>query len=259
MWDERVPIHVRSDFYDVEAFKAGHAQVQPFEVGELGALGGCRLLHLQCHFGLDTMDLVRLHPTLRAVGLDFSAPAIAAAAQLAGELDLADRVSFVQADVRDAVATLGSAQFDVVYTGKGALCWLPDLNQWAADCSRLLRPGGWLYVCEFHPVGSCLDYAEPTIKYDYFDNEAIEDQTPGTYADEAAPTRHNLSYEWQHSLAQVFDGILGAGLELRFFHEWDHTLFGLTNWLVKGEDGRYRWPGAGKLPLMYSLKAQKPA
>jgi SAM-dependent methyltransferase len=259
MWDERVPIHVRSDFYDVDAFKAGDPQVQPFEVDELGALGGCRLLHLQCHFGLDTLDLVRLHPTLRAVGLDFSAPAIAAATKLAGEVDLADRVSFVQADVRDAVATLGSGEFDVVYTGKGALCWLPDLNQWAADCSSLLRPGGWLYVCEFHPVGSCLDEAEPSIKYDYFDTDAIEDQTPGTYADETAPTTHNISYEWQHSLAQVFDGILGAGLQLRFFHEWDHTLFGLTRWLVKGRDGRYRWPGPGKLPLMYSLKAQKAA
>jgi len=259
MWDERVPIHVRSDFYDVEGFRAGQPQVQPFEVDELGALGGCRLLHLQCHFGLDTLDLVRMHPTLSAVGLDFSEPALETARQLAAELELGDRVRFVQADVRDAVATVGSGEFDVIYTGKGALCWLPDLNEWAAQCATLLRPGGWLYVCEFHPVGSCLDEDQPTVKYDYFDTEAIEDQTVGTYADLAAQTVHNVSYEWQHSLAQVFEGILGAGFEMRFFHEWDHTLFQLTRWLIKGRDGRYRWPGAGRLPLMYSLKAQKPA
>lgn len=259
MWDERVPIHVGSDFYDVEAFKAGHPQVQGFEIEELGALGGLDLLHLQCHFGLDTMDLVRLHPTLRAVGLDFSAPAVEAATELAHELDLDDRVRFVEADVHHAVGTLGSGGFDVVYTGKGALCWLPDLTQWASQCASLLRPGGWLYVCEFHPVGFCLDEEAPTIKYDYFDTGPIADETVGTYADLAAPTSHNLSYEWQHPLSRLFDAILGAGFELRFFHEWDHTLFELTKWLAKGPDGRFRWPGPGKLPLMYTLKAQKPA
>jgi SAM-dependent methyltransferase len=258
MWDERVPIHIRSDFYDVEAFKAGHPQVQPFEVDELGALGGLRLLHLQCHFGLDTLDLVRLHPTLQAVGLDFSGPAVEAATKLANELGLGDRVTFVEADVHDAMVTLGADEFDVIYTGKGALCWLPDLQAWATQCARLLRPGGWLYVCEFHPVGSCLDEDALTIKYDYFDTDAIADETVGTYADLAASTSHNLSYEWQHPLSQLFDSILGAGFELRFFHEWDHTLFELTRWLVKGPDGRFRWPGPGKLPLMYTLKAEKP-
>ena len=146
MWDERVPIHIRSDFYDVEAFKAGHPQVQPFEVDELGALGGLRLLNLQCHFGLDTLDLVRLHPTLQAVGLDFSGPAVEAATKLANELGLGDRVTFVEADVHDAMVTLGADEFDVIYTGKGALCWLPDLQARATQCARLLRPGGWLMM-----------------------------------------------------------------------------------------------------------------
>jgi len=257
MWDERVPIHVRSDFYDVEGFKAGDPAVQPFEVDELGALGGMRLAHLQCHFGLDTLDLVRMHPTLQAVGLDFSEPGVRAANDLAGELDLADRVKFVCADVRDAAATLGTGGFDVVYTGKGAIIWLPDLQAWAAECAKLLKPGGWLYLCEFHPIGYCLADDEPLVTRDYFDTSVIVDEREGTYANLGAPTHHNLSYEWGHSIPEVIDAVLGAGFELRFYHEWDYTLFELNKWLVKGDDGCYRWPARGRLPLMYSLKARR--
>jgi SAM-dependent methyltransferase len=258
MWDERVPLHVESDFYDVAGFKAGHPQIQPFEVDELGALGDLRVAHLQCHFGLDTLDLVRMHPTLEAVGLDFSAPAIEAAQRLADEVGLAPRARFVHADVHAAATTLGAASFDLVYTGKGALCWLPDLRRWAEECASLLRPGGWLYLCEFHPVGYCLDAATPTVTHDYFSTELIVDETPGTYADLEAPTVHNLSFEWPHPLPQIFEALLGVDFQLRFFHEWDYTLFPLYQWLVKGDDGRYHWPGPGRLPLMYSLKAQKP-
>jgi SAM-dependent methyltransferase len=259
MWDERVPIHVASEFYDVAGFKAGEPQVQPFEVDELGPLGGMRMAHLQCHFGLDTLDLVRMHPELTAVGLDFSGPAVEAASALASEVGLSNRARFVQSDVLNAGATLGRDEFDVVYTGKGALCWLPDLHDWAAECASLLRPGGWLYVCEFHPVGSCLGEEAPVVKYDYFDSQAIAEVTSGSYADMQAATTHNLSYQWPHPLSQVFDAVLAARLELRFFHEWDYSIFDQAKWLEKGRDGRYRWPGEGKLPLMYSLKAQKPA
>jgi SAM-dependent methyltransferase len=257
-WDERVPLHVASDFYDVGGFKAGHPQIQPFEVDELGALGDLRLVHLQCHFGLDTLDLVRMHPTLEAVGLDFSEPAIEAARVLAGEIGLATRARFVQGDVHGAAVTLGTESFDVVYTGKGALNWLPDLRRWAEQCALLLRPGGWLYLCEFHPVGYCLDEASPTVTGDYFGTDAIIEESAGTYADVDAPTEHNLSYEWPHPLPEVFEALLGVGFDLRFFHEWDYTLAQLYQWLVQGNDGRYRWPGPGRLPLMYSLKAQKP-
>ena len=239
-------------------FKAGHPQIEPFEVDELGALGGLRLAHLQCHFGLDTLDLVRMHPTLDAVGLDFSGPAIEAAQALASEVGLTNRARFVAADVHDAASVLGASAFDVVYTGKGALCWLPDLRPWAEQCAQLLRPGGWLYVCEFHPVGYCLDEQSPTVKYDYFATEAIVDDTVGSYAQPDASTVHNVSYEWPHSLPQLFEALLGVGFQLRFFHEWDHTLFQLNSWLIRGDDGRYRWPGPGRLPLLYSLKAQKP-
>jgi SAM-dependent methyltransferase len=256
-WDERVPIHVSSDFYDVEGFKSGTPAVQPFEVEELGALGGLRLAHLQCHFGQDMLDLVRLHPTLEAVGLDFSEPAVEAARALAAELHLDARATFVHSDVRHAARVLGEGGFDVVYTGKGAICWLPDLRQWAEQCAALLRPGGFLYLCEFHPVGYALGSQQMTVEYDYFTEEPFVDDEAGSYADPRAVTKHNVTYSWSHPLYRVFDALLGAGLELRFFHEWDHTLFEYATWLVRGDDGRYRWPGPGKLPLMYSLKAEK--
>lgn len=258
MWDERVPIHVQSQFYDVAGFKAGRPAVQPFEVEELGALGGLQLAHLQCHFGLDTLDLVRMHPTLEAVGLDFSPPAIAAATALAAEVGLADRATFVQSDLYHAARVLGHDRFDVVYTGKGALNWLHDLPDWAAQCAAILRPGGWLYVCEFHPVGYALGWEQPMIERDYFHTAVMMDDERGTYAHLDAQTVHNVSYEWNHPLYQVLDAVVGAGLRLRFFHEWDYTLFELNKWLVKGDDGRFRWPGPGTLPLMYSLKAEKP-
>jgi SAM-dependent methyltransferase len=257
MWDERVPVHLGSAFYDVDGFKAGQPQVEPFEVDELGALGDLRLAHLQCHFGLDTLDLVRMHPTLEAVGLDFSGPAVEAARSLAAEVGLEGRARFVQADVHAAAEALAPATFDVVYTGKGAICWLPDLRPWAEQCAQLLRPDGWLYVCEFHPVGFTFGEQTPTVEHDYFETEPIADEMVGSYADLGAATVHNLSYQWQHPLPALFEALIGAGFTLRFFHEWDHTLFQLNEWLVRGGDGRYRWPGPGRLPLMYSLKAQR--
>jgi SAM-dependent methyltransferase len=257
MWDERVPIHVRSDFYDVEGFKAGRPALEPFEVEELGAIGGMRLAHLQCHFGLDTLDLVRLHPTLEAVGLDFSAAAIEAAGSLAQELHLSDRATFVESDVYEAAAKLGAGGFDVVYTGKGAIIWLPDIERWAGQCASLLKPGGWLYLCEYHPIAWCFDQAEPTVRYDYFGTEPFVDDSQGTYADPSATLTSTLSYEWCHPLSRVVDAVIGAGFELRFLHEWDFCHSQIGDWVVKGDDGRYRWPPPGRLPLMYSLKARR--
>jgi SAM-dependent methyltransferase len=258
LWDERVPIHLASDFYDVEGFKRGRGAVEPFEIDELGPLGDLQLAHLQCHFGLDTLDLVRSHPALEAVGLDFSRPAIDAANALAAELGLADRARFVESNVFAATDVLPAGSFDVVYTGKGALIWLPDLRAWAETCARLLRPGGWLYVAEFHPVANCFDEREPTVVADYFSTETHVYDDPGTYADPSAATVHNRRYEWQHPTSRVIEALLGVGFHLQFFHEWDYTVARQFEWLERGKDGRWHWPGGVGLPLMFSLKAHKP-
>jgi len=259
-WDERVPIHVGSSFYDVDGFLSGKPAVQPFEIDELGPLGGLRLAHLQCHFGLDTLDLVRLHPGLVGVGLDFSKPAVAAASELADRVGLSSRCTFVEGDVLSAASILEPGSFDVVYTGKGAICWLNDLPRWAAQCFALLRPGGTLYVSEFHPVGYALSERTPAVGGDYFRTEPWVDEFVGTYADLDAVTEHNTSVSWNHPLPSVFSALIGAGFQLQFFHEFDYTLFQLTDWLVEGTDGRWRWPSDdARLPLMYSLKAYRPS
>jgi len=260
MWDERVPFHLASTFYDVEGFKAGRPELLAFEVAELGPLDGLRLLHLQCHFGLDTLDIARLHPTVSVTGLDFSGPAIEAAARLADEVRLADRARFVLSDVYRAGEVLGDERFDVVYTGKGALMWLPDLEQWASVVRNLLAPGGFLYVNEFHPVSMVLGQDVPLPEHDYFATSPEIYQGSGSYAEPDAPTVNNVSCEWQHPIGRVLTALLGAGLQLEFFHEWDYMIHDLHKWLEKGPDGRIRWPaGGGSLPLMYSLKAIRPA
>jgi SAM-dependent methyltransferase len=260
MWDERVPLHADSAFYDMEAFKAGRPSLLPHEVEELGALDGCRVLHLQCHLGLDTLDLARLHPTVHVTGVDFSAAAVDAAATLARELRLAERSRFVVGDVYHAVDLLGAERFDVVYTGKGALLWLPDMDGWAAEVAGLLAPGGFLYLTELHPVADALGNDEPRPVRDYFATEPEIVEDPGSYAVPGAATEHNTRYEWLHPLSRVITALLGAGLQLELLHEWDFAMDGLHSWLVQGSDGRYRWPpGSGTLPLMYSLKAVRPS
>jgi SAM-dependent methyltransferase len=234
----------------VAAFRAGRPSLLPHEIDELGPLDGCRVLHLQCHLGLDTLDLARLHPTVMVTGLDFFAPAIEAATALAKELRLAQRARFVLADVYHAPEVLGEARFDVVYTGKGALLWLPDLDRWAAIVKELLAPGGFLYLNELHPVGEVLAATEPLPVRDYF-------ATTPSVSDTGTPD--NARYEWQHPLSRVLTALLGAGLRLELFHEWDFALDGVHRWLVPGIDGRLRWPpGMGTLPLLYSLKAVRP-
>jgi SAM-dependent methyltransferase len=259
VWDERVPLHVSSEFYDVDGFRAGRPAIQGFEVDELGALGGQRLAHLQCHFGLDTLDLARQHRTLEVVGLDFSAPAVHAATDLAREIGVADRARFVHADVYDAVPVLGRGGFDVVYTGKGSLNWLPDLPRWASVVHDLLRPGGRLYLVEFHPVGMVLGGETLGPELDYFATDPVVTAKPLTYAVPQPPIDAGLSYEWVHSLGQVIDALIRAGLVIRFLHEWPFTNWRLNPVLVPYGSGYWAWPGPGTLPLMYSIRAERPA
>ena len=237
-WDERVPIHVSGGFYDVGSFKAGQERLRPFEIEEVGDVAGKDLLHLQCHFGIDTLSWARRGAKVR--GLDFSAPAIEEARKLAAELGL--DAEFVEANVYDAVEALDRHTFDVVYTGLGALNWLPDIERWAGVAASLVRPGGFLYVSEFHPF-----QPEPTIW-----------DEPGTYADLDAETVHNRTYEWNHTLADVVSAVISADLTLEFLHEHDHTLFPRWPFLEKTGFNTYRLPeGRPRLPLMYSLRARK--
>ncbi len=255
-WDERVPIHVSGEFYDVAGFKAGQERLRPFELSEVGKVRGKDLVHLQCHFGIDTLSWARRGA--RVVGLDFSAPAIEEARGLAGELGL--DAEFVQSDVYDASESLGGRDFDVVYTGLGALNWLPDIHRWAAVVATLTRPGGFLYLTEFHPFSWVFGDEDLTVAYDYFRGEEPEVwDEPGTYADLEAETVFNRTYEWNHTLGEVVSAVIEAGLVLEFLHEHDYTLFPRWPFLEKSGFDTYRLPGGTPtLPLMYSLRARKP-
>ena len=260
-WDERVPIHVASDFYDVGRFRDGGSTLRPFELEEVGDVNGKRLVHLQCHFGLDTLSWARCGAS--AVGLDFSAPAVAAANELAAETGLDAR--FVAADVHDAVEALGGERFDVVYTGLGALNWLPDLSPWARVVAALLADGGFLYLSEFHPLTWIYADDELEIESDYFHApEGVDfDDGQGSYADLDASTEHDATLEWAHTLADVVGAVLGAGLRLELLSEHDYTLFPRFSHLIEdretlGAGVVYRQPeGRPRLPLMYSLRARR--
>jgi SAM-dependent methyltransferase len=252
-WDERVPIHTKSDFYDVEGFVGGATALRPFEREELGDVRGLSLVHPQCHFGLDTLSWARLGATV--TGLDFSAPAMEAAAELTSRAGL--QAEWVTSDVYDAAKALGGRTFDVVYTGLGALNWLGDIERWAGVMRSLIAPGGRLYLVEFHPVTEV--FADETLEVvnGYF-HEGPRDwpEEEGTYAELEAPTVHNATEEWAHPLGEVVSAIAARDLRIEFLHEHDYTLFPRWPQLRREAGGIYRFPpDVPSLPLMYSMIA----
>ncbi|MET8925034.1 class I SAM-dependent methyltransferase [Streptomyces sp. NPDC004623] len=258
-WDERVPIHAAGDFYGLDTFLAGRDALRDFELAEVGDVTGRTLLHLQCHIGVDTLSWAR-HGAAHVVGLDFSGPAVETARGLARSLELpADRAAFVAADVYDAAQAVPDSSYDIVYTGLGALNWLPDVTRWAEVAASLVAPGGFLYLAEFHPFTDCLDdETGSTVTYDYFSREAWVDDSPGTYADLDAVTVHNRSVEWQHPVGEVVSALAAAGLRIEFLHEHDASLFPRYQVLKRGRDGYYRFPSdRPRIPMMYSVKASR--
>ncbi|MEV6977486.1 class I SAM-dependent methyltransferase [Kitasatospora sp. NPDC093806] len=254
-WDERVPIHTASDFYDIPGFVAGKDVLRPFELAEVGDVDGKTLLHLQCHIGLDTLSWARRGATV--TGLDFSEPAVAAATEVAERIG-ATTARFVASDVYDAVGALGGQTFDVVYTGLGALCWLPDIDRWARTAAALVAPGGFLYLAEFHPFADTLAEDGRTVETDYFERgPTVWDETY-TYTDGEQVTGATVTVEWQHGIGDVVSALASQGLRIEFLHEHDFTLF--ARFPVLEQDGGYRFPpGHPAAPLMYSIRASRPA
>jgi SAM-dependent methyltransferase len=251
-WDDRVPVHLASSFYDLPAFRAGADTLRPFEPSEAGDVTGKRLVHLQCHIGLDTLSWARRGALVS--GLDFSAPAISAASALASELGI--EATFVVSDVYDAVAALGGRRFDIVYTGIGALVWLPDIPRWARVVAGLLAPGGFLYLVEGHPFAQILDDATGlVVSRDYFDSEPWVEDWAHTYTDGPA-LEHVRSVEFQHGIGEVITALSQAGLRIEFLHEFEFDAFGRYESLRRADDGTYRFPpGRPRVPLIFSVRA----
>jgi SAM-dependent methyltransferase len=263
LWDEWTAIHEHSRFYDVEGWKAGRRPMHAFVLDEVGDVAGKDLLHLQCHFGLDTLAWARRGA--RVTGVDFSERAIALARSLAAETGL--RARFVHADVLELDEVL-DGDFEVVFTSLGVLGWLPDLRRWAAIVARFLRPGGMVYLAEFHPFMQVMDDEEataPALRYPYFPApEPLAFPTQGSYADPDAKVEQSVEYGWSHSIGEIVTVLAEAGLHIEFLHEFPFSVFRAMPLMVESddEDGSRTWrlpePYDGKLPLMFSLKATKP-
>jgi len=223
-WDERAPAHAASSDYSVEQFVSDPSflsQVVTFDVPRLGDLTGVRGLHLQCHIGTDTISLSRLGATM--TGLDFSPASLAEARRLAERVG-AD-VDFVESDAYDAVDALGAGEFDLVFTGIGALCWLPDVRRWAHTVADLLRPGGRLFLREGHPMLWALDEERTdvlAVGYPYFEvPDALVFDSGGTYVETDVVFANNLGYSWNHGLGEIVTSLLAAGMELTALEEHD--------------------------------------
>jgi SAM-dependent methyltransferase len=254
-WDERVPLHSGSAFYDNETFLAGRSSLRAFEIDEVGSVDGKTLLHLQCHFGQDTLSWARRGA--RVMGVDFSPPAVDEARRLAAEAG--SEAEFVAANVYDAVEAVGGRTFDVVYTGLGALVWLPDVSRWAQVCAELVAPGGRLYLAEFHPIIETLHDERFEVVDPYFQPEGQRWETPGSYVDAEAETEHNSTWEWTHPISEVVTAVIEAGLQLEFLHEYPITLWQRFPFLERHGDGTFHVPAdRPSVPMIYSLAATKP-
>ncbi len=260
-WDERVGIHLNAPGYRLAPLRAGRGRLRLVE-DELGPVAGLRVLHLQCHFGADTLALAQRGAEV--TGLDFSAPAIEAARALAAELGLSARARFVQADLYDAPTAIPEpAAFDCVFVTWGAIPWLPDIRAWAKVVAHFLKPGGFSYFAEGHPAALVFDDStgapgsRPGFFMPYLGRTKLIDTDPRDYADPNARLVNATTHQWLHPIGDVVTALIDAGLRLDWLHEHDAVVWRMFDCLVEDEAGLYRWPDKPWLPLSYSLRATR--
>jgi SAM-dependent methyltransferase len=251
-WNNKVAIHVASDFYDVAGFLKGKSSLNSFELDLLGDVKGKSILHLQCHFGQDTLSLGRLGA--QVTGVDLSDVAIEKAKELASQTGIES--TFICCDIYDLPKYLNE-QFDIVFTSYGTIGWLPDLNKWGALISQFLKPQGKFVFVEFHPVVWMFDDNFEKIGYNYFNSGAIVETYEGSYAEKEA----DLSQEyvmWNHGIADVLTGLISNGLQLRSFQEFDYSPYNCFRKTIEFEPGKFRIEHLdNKIPMVYALKMEK--
>jgi 2-polyprenyl-3-methyl-5-hydroxy-6-metoxy-1,4-benzoquinol methylase len=252
-WNELVKIHANSREYDLEGFIAGKNSLHNTELEILGDVRGKSLLHLQCHFGLDTISWGRLGA--KVTGVDFSDTAIELACEIAKRTGV--DAEFICSNVYDLPKVL-DRQYDIVFTSIGVLCWLHDIGEWGKIVARYLKPSGVFLLVESHPIMNIFDSDcdEVLIRYSYWHhNEPLSWETNGTYADEGAEIVNRKSYEWQHTISDVLNSLIIAGLRIEQVKEYPHLPWRYVKKAVKGPEG-WSIPG-DPLPLMWSVKAVK--
>lgn len=251
-WNNRLDSHLNSDFYDMEGFLAGNTSLNPIELELLGDLSGKSVLHLQCHFGQDTISLGRMGA--RATGVDLSDKAIAKAKELAEQTGV--QAEFICSDIYELPKHLDQ-QFDIVFTSYGTIGWLPDMDKWAAVVSRFLKPGGEFVFAEFHPVVWMFDDNFEKVGYNYFNTGAILESESGTYADREAEITQEYVM-WNHSMGEVVNSLITNGLEIRVLNEYDYSPYNCFNHTVEAGPKKYRIKHMDdKLPMVYAIRAIK--
>ncbi|WP_323788338.1 class I SAM-dependent methyltransferase [Psychroserpens sp.] len=251
-WNEKVKIHSKSDMYDLDAFKKGKSSLMPYELKALSDVKGKSILHLQCHFGQDTLSWSRVGA--KCVGVDLSDDGIAMAKTLNEELQL--DAEFVRCNVLDTSKYIKET-FDIVFTSYGVIGWLPDLRPWGKMIAERLKKGGTFYMVEFHPIVWMFDYLEgkPIMKYGYMQDEAIYEEYEGTYADETSKMI-SKEYGWNHGLSEVINALVEAGLKIDYLNEYDESPYDVLPDLIKTDSGMY--VTKEKLyPLIFEIKATK--
>ncbi len=256
-WDQAVPTHVSSEFYDVAGWISAGSKPRPHEAALLGDLNGLELVQLQCHFGLDALAWAA--SGAKVVGVDFSPAAIAAARRLAIEIGLDTRARFVLSDVRQAFASLEGEQFDVVYVSLGALCWIPRIEEWAKQVSLLLREGGRLFMHEIHPLALALDATGRTFARGYFEDlEPAADDSSESYVGATPSGTTQVTYEWNHGLAEILSALIGNQMRITHFEEHTWTSFAQFEGFERKSSQYFvppaQWPA---IPLSFTLMAQK--
>lgn len=251
LWNAKTPIHDKSSFYDVPGFKAGKTTLRSVELEELGNVKGKSLLHLQCHFGMDTMSWAREGAVV--TGMDFSDAAIDRAKELASELNIP--AEFVCCNVYDLPQHL-KGNFDMVFTSYGTIGWLPDLDKWASVVKHFLKPGGTFYIVEFHPFIWMHDPGMSNIEHSYFNDAVIAEENEGTYADRGAEIKQS-EYGWNHPSSEVLNALINVGLTIEHFNEFPFSTWDCFSNLKEIAHHKYVFKHLeGKIPYMFSIKAR---
>lgn len=262
LWEAWTAVHAEGEFYDVAGFREGGIRLRADEVEALGDVNGQTLLHLQCHFGIDTLSWARLGA--RVTGVDFSPASIRLARELAVDVGI-DDARFIEANVYQLPVKLAD-EFDIVYTSRGVLGWLPDIRGWARVVARYVRPGGRFYLTEVHPIVQAFENEgvgprELRLAYPYWEHgDPLIFDVHGSYADPTADVGEQTEHGWNHGLGEIVTALIDAGLRIDRLEELPF-LDWATDFLVETEpgSGRYVLPeGPGELPLMFTVEASRP-
>ncbi|MGJ8664235.1 MAG: class I SAM-dependent methyltransferase [Marinicella sp.] len=245
-WNKRVETHFNSKFYDVPAFLSGNTSLNEIELTGLAEVKGQSMLHLQCHFGLDSLSWARMGADV--TGVDISDEAIKKAEELNSQCNLAAR--FVATDVYAYGAT-NPQKFDVVFTSYGAICWLPDINKWAQIVAQCLKSGGQLYMVEFHPIIDLM------AGYNYFHRAEPDIELEDTYTENCDGTKHEFAV-WTHTVSDVISALIKAGLSIKEVQEFDYSPYNCFAGMEEKQPGKFYLEHKGNhVPMVYSIKATK--